>query len=125
MTFPPSGYHARAVTFGCMAKGKGFSSRASLIIVVKVLVGNTVSSGHHAKVVSSVWPLNKKRKRKKKKKIKKRIKAKRGLEKIASMTGTTCLLQRHPQVISCIPSSHSTHMSGHPLNHFTSFTWLG
>ena len=26
MTLPPSGYHARAVTFGCMAKGKGVSS---------------------------------------------------------------------------------------------------
>jgi hypothetical protein len=39
--------------------------------------------------------LNKKKK-KKKKKIKKRIKAKKGLEKIASMTGTTHLLQRHP-----------------------------
>jgi hypothetical protein len=53
MTLPPSGYHARAVNFGCMAKGKGVSSRASLIISVKVLVGNTVSSGHHAKAVSS------------------------------------------------------------------------
>jgi hypothetical protein len=53
MTLPLSGYHARAVTFGCMAKGKGVSSRASLIISVKVLVGNTVSSGHHAKAVSS------------------------------------------------------------------------
>jgi hypothetical protein len=53
MTLPPSGYHARAVTFGCMAKGKGVSSRANLIISVKVLVGNTVSSGHHAKAVSS------------------------------------------------------------------------
>ena len=44
---------ARAVTFGCMAKGKGVSSRASLLISVKVLVGNTVSSGHDAKAVSS------------------------------------------------------------------------
>jgi hypothetical protein len=68
--------------------------------------------------------LNKKKK-KKKKQIKKRIKAKRGLEKIASMTGTARLLQRHPQVISCIPGSHSTRMSGHPLNNFTSFTCLG
>jgi hypothetical protein len=49
MTLPPSGYHARAVTFGCMAKGKGVSSRASLLISVKVLVGNAVSFGHHAK----------------------------------------------------------------------------
>jgi hypothetical protein len=69
--------------------------------------------------------LNKKKKKKKKKKIKKRIKEKRGLEKIASMIGTARLLQRHPQVISYIPASHSTRMSGHPLNHFTSFTWLG
>jgi hypothetical protein len=107
-----------------MAKGKGVSSRASLIIAVKVFVGSTVSSGHHAKAVSSGYPLNKKKK-KKKKQIKKRIKARRGLEKIASMTGTTRLLQRHPQVISCILGSHSTRMSGHSLNHFTSFTWLG
>jgi tetrahydromethanopterin S-methyltransferase subunit H len=94
MTLPPSGYHTRAMTFGCMAKGKGVSSRASLIIVVKVLVGNTVSSGHHAKVVSSGYPLNKKKK--KKKKIKKRIKAKKGLEILVSMIGTAHLLQRHP-----------------------------
>jgi hypothetical protein len=53
MTLPSSGHHARAVTFGCMAKGKGVSSRASLIISVKIPVGNTVSSGHHAKAVSS------------------------------------------------------------------------
>jgi hypothetical protein len=52
-TLPLSGHHARAVTFGCMAKGKGVSSRASLIISVKIPVGNTVSSGHHAKAVSS------------------------------------------------------------------------
>jgi hypothetical protein len=67
MTLPSSGYHAREVTFGCMAKGKGVSSRANLLISVKVLVGNTVNSGHHAKAVSSGYPLNKKEKRRKKK----------------------------------------------------------
>jgi hypothetical protein len=66
MTLPPFGYHARAVTFGCMAKGKGVSSRANLLISVKVLVGNVVSSGHHVKAVSSGYPLNKKKKKKKK-----------------------------------------------------------
>jgi hypothetical protein len=49
---PSAGYHARAVTLGCMTKGKGVSSRASLLISMKVLVGNTVSSGHHAKAMS-------------------------------------------------------------------------
>jgi hypothetical protein len=53
MTLPLSGYHAREVTFGCMAKGKGVSSRANLLISVKVLVGNTVRFGHHAKAMSS------------------------------------------------------------------------
>ena len=53
MTLPLSGYHARAVTFGCMAKGKGVSSRANLLISAKILVGNTVNSGHQAKKVSS------------------------------------------------------------------------
>jgi hypothetical protein len=48
------------MTFGCMAKGKGVSSRASLIISVKIPVGNTVSSGHHAKAVSSGQTLKKK-----------------------------------------------------------------
>ena len=38
---------------GCMAKGKGVSSRANLIISAKIPVGNTVSSGHQAKAVSS------------------------------------------------------------------------
>jgi hypothetical protein len=53
MTLPPSGYHAKAMTFGCMAKEKGVSSRASLLISMKVLVGNIVNSGHHAKAMSS------------------------------------------------------------------------
>jgi hypothetical protein len=75
MTLPPSSYHTREITFGCMAKGKGVSSRASLITTMKLLVGNTSSSGHHAKAVSSSYPLNK-NKKKKKKKIKKRIKEK-------------------------------------------------
>jgi len=53
MTLPLSGHQTRAVTFGCMAKGKGVSSRANLLISVKILVGNAVSSGHQAKAVSS------------------------------------------------------------------------
>jgi hypothetical protein len=53
MTLPLSGHQTRAVTFGCIAKGKGVSSRASLLISVKILVGNAVSSGHQAKAVSS------------------------------------------------------------------------
>ena len=52
MTLPTSGYHARAMILGCMAKGKGVSSRANLLISAKVLVGNAVSFGHHAKAVS-------------------------------------------------------------------------
>jgi len=53
MTLPSSGHQTRAVTFGCMAKGRGVSSRASPIISAKILVGNAVSSGHLAKAVSS------------------------------------------------------------------------
>jgi hypothetical protein len=64
MTLPLSGHHARAMTFGCMAKGKGVSSRASLIISAKIPVGNTVSSGHHAKAVSSESDLEVKKKEK-------------------------------------------------------------
>jgi tetrahydromethanopterin S-methyltransferase subunit H len=60
-----------------MAKGKGVSSRASLLISTKVLVGNAVSSGHHAKAMSPDWLLNKKSN----KRIK-RIKARMGLEKM-------------------------------------------
>jgi hypothetical protein len=52
MALPLAGYHARAVTLGCMAKGKGVSSRANLLISVKVLMDNAASSGHHAKAVS-------------------------------------------------------------------------
>ena len=53
MTLPSSGHQTRAVTFGCMAKGRGVSSRASSIISAKILVGNALSSGHLAKAVSS------------------------------------------------------------------------
>jgi hypothetical protein len=91
MKFPSAGYHTKAVTFGCMAKGKGVSSRANLLIYVKVLVGNVVTTGHHARTVSPDYFLNKI-----KDKITKRTKGKNGLGKNASMTGTTCLLQRHP-----------------------------
>jgi len=67
MALPLSGYHTRAVNFGCMAKGKGVSSRASLLISVKVLVSNALSSGHHAKAVPPGWFLNEKKKKKKSK----------------------------------------------------------
>jgi hypothetical protein len=66
MTLPSVGYHAKAVTFGCMAKRKGVSSRANLLISVKVLVGNTVTTGHHARAVSPDYLLSKKKKEKKK-----------------------------------------------------------
>jgi hypothetical protein len=118
MTLPPSGYHARAVTFGCMAKGKGISSRVSLLIFMKVLVGNVVISGHHAKAVSFGYPLSKKKKKKKKKikeTSKKMNKGKNWLGKNTSMTGTARLLQRHPHITLCILVPHCTHMSGHPL----------
>ena len=57
MILPPAGYHARVVTLGCMAKGKGVSSRANLLISVKVLVGNAVTTGHHTRAVSPDQPL--------------------------------------------------------------------
>ena len=52
MTLPPVGYHSRVVTLRCMAKRKGVSSRAILLISMKVLVGNTATTGHHARAVS-------------------------------------------------------------------------
>jgi hypothetical protein len=68
--------------------------------------------------------LNKKKK-KKNKKIKEKNKGKNGLGKNTSMTGTTHLLQRHPQITSCIPGSHFTHMTGHPHpHHLTYMAWM-
>jgi hypothetical protein len=52
MTLPTSGYHARVVALGCMAKRKGVSSRANLLIFVKALVGNIATSSHQAREVS-------------------------------------------------------------------------
>jgi hypothetical protein len=68
MTFPSVGYHTRAVTFGCMAKGKGVSSRANLLISVKILVGNVVTTGHHARTMSPDYQLSKKKEKTIKKK---------------------------------------------------------
>jgi hypothetical protein len=65
MTLPSVGYHAKAVTFGCMAKGKGVSSQAILLISVKVLVGNIVTTGLHARAVSPDYLLSEKKKKKK------------------------------------------------------------
>jgi hypothetical protein len=62
MTLPSTGYHARVVTFGCMAKGKGVSSQIS----VKVLVVNAVTTGHHGRAVSHDYLLSKKEKSNKK-----------------------------------------------------------
>ena len=64
MKLPLSGYHARAMTLGYMAKGKGVSSRDNLIISAKILVGNTDNSGHHAKAVSSGQILKQKERKK-------------------------------------------------------------
>jgi hypothetical protein len=61
MTLPPVGYHARVVTLGCMAKGRGVSSRTSLLISVKVLMGNVVTTGHHARAMSPDYNLEEKR----------------------------------------------------------------
>jgi hypothetical protein len=52
MKLPLSGHQTRAVTFGCMAKGRGVSSRDNPIISAKILVGNAVSSSYQAKAVS-------------------------------------------------------------------------
>jgi hypothetical protein len=67
-----------------MAKGKGVSSRANLLISVKVLVGNVVISGHHAKAVSpGQFLMKRKRRRKENKRIKQeKNKGKNGLGKM-------------------------------------------
>ena len=52
MTLLAVDYHARVVALGGRAKRKGVSSRANLLISVKVLVGNTITTGHHAMAVS-------------------------------------------------------------------------
>jgi hypothetical protein len=52
MTLVAAGYHAKVVALAGIAKRKGVSSRASLLISMKVLVGNIATTGHHARVVS-------------------------------------------------------------------------
>jgi hypothetical protein len=48
------------VALGCIAKRKGVSSRANVLIYVKVLVGNTATTGHHARAVSPDYLLKEK-----------------------------------------------------------------
>jgi hypothetical protein len=52
MTLLAVRYHARVVALGCIAKRKRVSSRADLLIFMKVLVGNIATIGHHAKEIS-------------------------------------------------------------------------
>jgi hypothetical protein len=52
MTLLASSYHVRLVALGGIAKRKGVSSRANLLISMKVLVGNIATTGHHAKAMS-------------------------------------------------------------------------
>jgi hypothetical protein len=49
MTLLAAGYHTRVVALGGIAKRKGVSSRASLLISVNVLVGNIATTGHRAR----------------------------------------------------------------------------
>jgi hypothetical protein len=51
MTLLASGHHTRVVALGGIAKRKGVSSRANLLISVKVLVGNIATSGHQARAL--------------------------------------------------------------------------
>jgi hypothetical protein len=67
MTLLAVGYHARVVALGCMAKRKGVSSRVNLLISVKVLVGNIVTSGHQAREMSLDYLLERKKQLKDKK----------------------------------------------------------
>jgi hypothetical protein len=90
---------------------------------MKVLVGNTVNSGHHAKVVSSSYPLNK-IKRKKKKKMKEKNKGKSRLGKI-------CIHDRYNSPSTKAPTDNIMHLwlSLHlhvwiSPRHITSLTWL-
>jgi hypothetical protein len=52
MTLLAAGYHTTIVALGGIAKRKGISSQASLLISVKVLVGNIATTGHHARAMS-------------------------------------------------------------------------
>ena len=52
MTLLAAGYHARVVALGGIAKRKGVSSRANLLISMKVLMGNIATNGHHARAMS-------------------------------------------------------------------------
>ena len=60
MTLLAAGYHTSVVALGCMAKRKGVSSQANLLIYVKVLVGNIATTGHHVRVVSPDYLLEEK-----------------------------------------------------------------
>jgi hypothetical protein len=107
-----------AMTFGCMEKGKGVSSRANILISVKVLVGNTVSSVHHAKAVSSGYPL-------KKKENKEKNKGKKGLGKICIHDG-----YNSPSTKAPTGNIMHTYLSLYPHvwtspSHITSLTWIG
>jgi hypothetical protein len=110
MTLPSTGYHARAVTFGCMTKGKGVSSRANLLITVKVLAGNAVTTSHHARAVSPDYLLNKKERKYNKNEITKGIKGMNGL-------GKNCIHDRYNSPSTKAPTDNILHPwpSLHPL----------
>jgi hypothetical protein len=87
-----------------MAKGKRVSSRASLLISVKIL-GVTLSAlATKPRQCPLVRPCSKKKRNKRK------IRQIKGLGKNASMTGTARLLQRHPQTTPALGLT----MTGHP-----------
>ena len=60
MTLLVAGYHARVVSLGGIDKRKGVSSRANLLIFVKVLVGNIATTGHQAMAMSLDYLLERK-----------------------------------------------------------------
>jgi hypothetical protein len=119
MTLPTVGYQAKVVALGCMAKRKGVSSRASLLIFVKLLVGNIATTGHHARAMSPDYLLERK--------INKEIiiKGMNGLGNIFIQDRFSSPSTRAPTGKPCISLLSLHPLSGHPLSTSSiNMTWI-
>jgi hypothetical protein len=107
MTLLAAGYLVSVVALGGIAKRKGVSSRASLLISVKVFVGNIATTGHHARAVSPDQLLEEKSNKEK-------IKGLNGLGNICIQDRCSSPSTKTPTGKPCISLLSLHSLSGHP-----------
>ena len=125
-----SGHQTTVVALGVIAKRKGVSLQANLVIFMNWFVDDTVTSGHQTRAMALDYSLAAQEKNIKRNKAKNKWKQ-MGWETIASMTRCSSPSSKPPigktlhfPVITCIPCPKIYSMPPHTLAWFgPEYTW--